>query len=58
MQLIKEEAPLTISEKELPFDLFQHHLDYCKVMCELHGQIEIYHIDKETCSMKFGLSKR
>ena len=25
--LIKEEAPLKISEKELPFDLFQPHLD-------------------------------
>ena len=56
--LIKEEAPLKILEKELPFDLFQPHLDYCKVMCELHGQIEIYHIAKEASPNKFGLHAR
>ena len=48
----------TEKSKELPFDLFQPHLDYCKVMCELHGQIEIYHIAKEASPNKFGLHAR
>ena len=44
--VIKEEANLKISEKEMPFDLFIPHLDYCKVLCELQGQLEIYHLAK------------
>ena len=53
--VIKEEANLKISEKEMPFDLFIPHLDYCKVLCELQGQLEIYHISKEASPNQFGL---
>ena len=56
--VIKEEAVSKIPEKELPFDLFQPHLDYCKVLCELHGQLEIYHIAKEANPKMFGLHGR
>ena len=56
--VIKEEAVSKIPEKELPFDLFQPHLDYCKVICELHGQLEIYHIAKEANPKMFGLHGR
>ena len=53
--VIKEEACTKIPEKELPFDLFQPHLDYCKVLCELNGQLEIYHIAKEANPTMYAL---
>ena len=53
--VIKEEANLKIIEKEMPLDLFPPHLDYCKVLCELQGQLEIYHIAKETNANNFIL---
>ena len=53
--LIKEEASTKISEKELPLDLYPPHLDYCKVLCELQGQLEIYYIAKETNPKGFDL---
>ena len=51
--VIKEEANLKIIEKELPLDMFPPHLDYCKALCEIQGQLEIYHISKETNPKKF-----
>ena len=53
--LIKEEANLKIADKELPLDLIPSHLDYCKVLCEVKGQLEIYYIAKETNADKFSL---
>jgi hypothetical protein len=45
---IKEEAKKKIDIKELQSDLYDEHLDYCIVMCEIEGQIQIYKIAKET----------
>ena len=53
--VIKEEANLKIIEKELPLDLFPPHLDYCKVLCEVQGQLEIYYIATETAKKDFTL---
>jgi programmed cell death 6-interacting protein len=53
--LIKEEAMTKIIEKELPYDLFPSHMDYCKTLCEINGQIEIYKIAKENDPTKFSL---
>ena len=53
--VIKEEANLKIIEKELPLDLFPPHLDYCKILCELQGQLEIYYIATETNKKDFTL---
>ena len=53
--LIKEEANLKIMEKELPLDLLPNHLDYCKILCEIKGQLEIYYIAKETNGLNFSL---
>ena len=52
---IKEEAITKIPEKDLPYDLFPAHLDYCKTLCEIQGQLEIYSIAKETNPKEFGL---
>ena len=46
--VIKEEAVTKIPEKEIPLDLFPAHLDYCKMICDIQGQIEIYAITKES----------
>ena len=56
--VIKEEANLKIIEKELPLDLFPEHLDYCKVLCEIQGQLEVYYIAKETASKDSALHSR
>ena len=53
--VIKEEALTKIPEKELPYDLFPAHLDYCKTICEIQGQLEIYAIAKETSPKSFDL---
>ena len=53
--VIKEEANLKITEKELPLDLFPPHLDYCKILCEIQGQLEIYYIATETSKKDFTL---
>ena len=53
--VIKEEAVTKIPEKELPLDLFPAHLDYCKILCEIQGQLEIYHIAKEASPKEFQL---
>ena len=53
--VIKEEANLKIIEKELPLDLFPPHLDYCKILCEVQGQLEIYYIATETSKKDFTL---
>ena len=53
--VIKEEANLKIIEKELPLDLFPPHLDYCKILCEIQGQLEIYYIATETSKKDFTL---
>ena len=45
--VIKEEAPTKITEKELPYDLNPLHMNYCMSLCEINGQIEIYKIAKE-----------
>ena len=56
--VIKEEAASKIPEKELPLDLFPAHLDYCKVLCEIQGQMEIYYIAKETSPKEFQLHSK
>jgi hypothetical protein len=53
--VIKEEAGTKIIEKELPYDLYPSHLDYCKTICEIQGQLEIYAIAKETNPKGFDL---
>ena len=45
--VIKEEAQTKIPEKELPYDLYPSHMNYCMSLCEINGQIEIYKIAKE-----------
>ena len=56
--VIKEEAITKIPEKELPFDLFPSHLDFCMAMCEIYGQLEIYYIAKETSPNEFSLHSK
>ena len=51
---LKEETQ-KIQPIELPTDLSSNYLDYCMTMSELKGQIEIYHIAKETNPKDFGL---
>ena len=46
--VIKEEIVTKVPEKEIPLDLLPGHIDYCKTICEIQGQIEIYLIAKET----------
>ena len=53
--VIKEEAASKIPEKELPLDLFPDHLEYCKTLCEIQGQLEVYTIAKETNPKSFDL---
>ena len=53
--LIKEDAITKIPEKELPYDLYPDHMDYCITLCEIKGQIEIYKIAKETNPTNFSL---
>ena len=56
--VIKEEAISKIHEKELPYDLFPPHMDYCITLCELQGQLEIYKIAKETSPKEFSLHSK
>jgi hypothetical protein len=56
--VIKEEALTKLPEKELPLDLFPAHLDYCKTICEIQGQLEIYHVAKEVNSKDFMLHSK
>ena len=56
--VIKEEALTKIPEKELPIDLYPSHMEYCMTMCEIKGQIEIYHIAKETSPKEFSLHSK
>ena len=53
--VIKEEAITKIAEKELPLDLYPSHMDYCKTLCEIQGQLEIYAIAKENSPKGFDL---
>ena len=53
--VIKEEAVTKIPEKELPYDLFPSHMEYCMCLCEIKGQLEIYKIAKESSPDKFAL---
>ena len=53
--LIKEEAITKITEKELPYDLYPSHMDYCMTLCEIEGQMQIYKISKETNPKDFEL---
>ena len=46
--VLKEEANKAINQKELPSDLYEIHLSYCILLCEIEGQIQIYKIAKET----------
>ena len=56
--VIKEEAITKIPEKELPYDLFPGHMDYCMSLCEIKGQLEIYNIAKETSPKEFSLHSK
>ena len=56
--VIKEEALTKILEKELPYDLFPSHMDYCMVLCQIKGQLEIYKIAKETSPNEFSLHSK
>ena len=56
--VIKEEANSKIHEKELPYDLFPPHMDYCITLCEIEGQLEIYKIAKETSPKEFSLHSK
>ena len=56
--VIKEEAMTKIPEKELPYDLFPGHMDYCMALCEIKGQKEICDIDKETSPKEFPLHSK
>jgi hypothetical protein len=56
--VIKEEAITKIQEKELPYDLFPPHMDYCITLCEIQGQLEIYKIAKETSPNEFSLHSK
>jgi len=56
--VIKEEANTKIPEKELPYDLFPGHMDYCMALCEIKGQKEIYDIAKETSPKEFSLHSK
>ena len=53
--VIKEEAITKIVEKEMPFDLYPAHMDYCITLCNIEGQLEIYKIAKETSPNEFSL---
>ena len=53
--VIKEEAITKIIEKEIPYDLFPGHMDYCITLSEIEGQLEIYKIAKETSPNEFSL---
>ena len=56
--VIKEEVMTKIIEKEVPYDLFPNHMEYCMAMCEIKGQIEIYQIAKETSPKEFSLHSK
>ena len=56
--VIKQEALSKIPEKELPYDLYPSHLDYCITLCEIQGQLEIYAIAKETNPTQFELHSK
>ena len=56
--IIKQEALSKIPEKELPYDLYPSHLDYCITLCEIQGQLEIYAIAKETNPTQFELHSK
>lgn len=56
--VLKEECQTRIPEKELPLDLFPAHLWYCKTICEIKGQLEIYKINKEMNSDKYALNAK
>ena len=57
-KLIKEEAKTKIEKKELQSDLFDEHLDYCILMCEIEGQIQVYKIAKETNLKNYTLHSK
>ena len=56
--VIKEEVMTKIPEKELPYDLFPGHMDYCMSLCEIKEQLEIYNIAKETSPTQFSLHSK
>ena len=56
--VIKEDATSKIHEKEVPYDLFPQHMDYCITLCEIQGQLEIYKIAKETSPKEFSLHSK
>ena len=54
---IKEEIK-KVPEKEIPIDLHEIYLDYCIILCEIVGQMEIYKIAKETNPKEFLLHSK
>ena len=37
-----------IEQRELPYDLYLSHCEYCATLCIIYGQIEIVKIAEET----------
>ena len=53
--LIKDEAKKKIEQKELPYDLYPSHCEYCATLCIIYGQIEIVKIAEETSPTEYAL---
>ena len=53
--IIKDEAKKKIEHRELPYDLYPAHCEYCATLCIIYGQIEIVKIAEETSPNEYIL---
>ena len=55
---LRHEAYSAISTKELPYDLYPSHLNYCAKLCIIFGQIEIIKVAQFTSKKEFSLQAK
>ena len=53
--IIKDEAKKKIEYRELPYDLYSSHCEYCATLCIIYGQIEIVKIAEQTNPNEYAL---
>ena len=55
---LRHEAYSAISTKELPYDLYPSHLNYCAKLCIIFGQIEIIKVAQFTSKKEYSLQAK
>ena len=55
---LRHEAFSAINTKELPYDLYPSHLEYCAKLCIIYGQIEIIHVANLVSKKEYTLQAK